>query len=198
MRLVFASTNSAKLAEVVGIARRFGIDLQGLDSISTLGRGPVPLIVEGSPSYYDNAREKALAYAQWSGLSCIADDAGLEVHSLGSLPGVYTARFGFCRVRDALLSGVSYEATFRCCMCFSDVNRRTVAVESAVSGLVAFPPGVAPPASSVPYSSYFTPQGETETLAALVSRGSFQSHRALAFRKLANVLDLTALEVDQG
>ncbi|MBQ6908877.1 MAG: non-canonical purine NTP pyrophosphatase, partial [Synergistaceae bacterium] len=49
-------------------------------------------IVEDGSSYEENAEIKARAWAEISGLSCLADDSGLEVEALNGAPGLFSAR----------------------------------------------------------------------------------------------------------
>ena len=56
--------------------------------------------VEGADSFVDNARLKALQYAQASGLPVLADDSGLSVAALNGAPGVMSARYGGAGVDD--------------------------------------------------------------------------------------------------
>lgn len=49
-------------------------------------------IDETEKTYAANARIKAQAWAQVSGLPCLADDSGLEVKALNGAPGIYSAR----------------------------------------------------------------------------------------------------------
>lgn len=56
---------------------------------------------ECGSSYADNAIIKAQSYAEQTGLSTLADDSGLEVASLGGLPGLRSARFGGEGLSDA-------------------------------------------------------------------------------------------------
>lgn len=192
MRLLFASTNKAKLAEVTTAAAPLGVLVEGLGDFTVRSKlKPPPVVPEIGATYYENARSKALSYAMWSGVSCIADDSGIEIPSLGNLPGVYTAAFGFARMKDLLVPDVAYEATFRCCMCFADAGGRSVSVEGAIDGFVSFPPGAAAPSSSVPYSHFFTPLSESRTLAVLSGRGGYPSHRVKALTSLLSVLNLT-------
>ncbi|MEY4700059.1 MAG: hypothetical protein RL326_246 [Pseudomonadota bacterium] len=192
MRLLFASTNTAKVAEVTAVAASLGVLVEGLGDF-TIRRaiGSPPTISEVGTTYYENACTKALSYALWSGTPTIADDSGIEVPSLGSLPGVYTAGFGFARLRDMLVPDLAHEATFRCCMCFADPMGRSVSVQGAIDGLLCFPRSAATPSSSVPYSHFFTPNGENESLATLSARGGYSSHRVKALTLLLSVLDLT-------
>ncbi len=193
MALLFASTNRAKVAEVTAVAASLGVLVEGLGdfTIRTAAHKPAPVVSETGTTYYENARTKALSYASWSGEPCIADDSGIEVPSLWNLPGVYTAGFGFARLRDMIVPGLRYQATFRCCMCFASPGGRTVSVESSIDGFVCFPQGASAPATSVPYSHFFTPFGESETLAALSALGGYPSHRVKALTSLFSVLNFT-------
>lgn len=49
-------------------------------------------VEETGETYADNARLKARAWAQASGLPCLADDSGLEAEALDGAPGVRSAR----------------------------------------------------------------------------------------------------------
>lgn len=48
---------------------------------------------ETGETYQDNARIKAMAGMEASGLVTLADDSGLEVQAMGGEPGVHSARF---------------------------------------------------------------------------------------------------------
>ena len=50
-------------------------------------------VEETGDTFEANARIKALAYAQASGLPCLADDSGLEVDALDGAPGVHSERY---------------------------------------------------------------------------------------------------------
>jgi XTP/dITP diphosphohydrolase len=192
MRLLFATTNKAKLAEALPIGAAFGAGIEGLEDFMTRTTfEKPPAVAETGTTYEENARYKARSYSLWSGITCVADDSGLEVDSLGNLPGVYTAGFGFSRVRDLLVPNVHYKATFRCRMCLVDPRGRTVSVEDSLDGFLAFPKGAATPTSPVPYSNFFTPVGETRTLATLTAQGGYESHRAKALTRLLRVLGFT-------
>lgn len=56
--------------------------------------GVVLEVDESGETFEENARLKALAYAQSSGLITLADDSGLEVDALNGAPGVHSARYG--------------------------------------------------------------------------------------------------------
>lgn len=80
-------------------------------------------VPEDGDTYAENARQKAQAYAQASGLLTLADDSGLEVDALGGAPGLHSARYVEGEDVDRLeallahLSGVpptERTARFRC------------------------------------------------------------------------------------
>lgn len=98
MRLVLASNNAKKLAELQALFAGLPIDLvtQG-----TLG---VAEAEEPHHTFVENALAKARHAAQHSGLPALADDAGLCVDAFGGLPGVQTAhyatQFGYAKGDD--------------------------------------------------------------------------------------------------
>ena len=49
--------------------------------------------LESGDTFADNARGKALYYAQLTGFVTLADDSGLEIDALHGEPGVYSARY---------------------------------------------------------------------------------------------------------
>jgi XTP/dITP diphosphohydrolase len=58
-------------------------------------------VEETGTTYAENARLKAVAFAQAAGLWAIGDDSGLEVAALDSAPGVYSARYAGPGASDA-------------------------------------------------------------------------------------------------
>ena len=85
LRLVCASANPDKVAEIATILG---------DAVELLPRpSHVPDVVEDADTLVGNARLKAVALVDATGMPAIADDTGLEVDALGGAPGVFTARF---------------------------------------------------------------------------------------------------------
>jgi XTP/dITP diphosphohydrolase len=88
MRLLLASGNQKKLAELERLLAALDVDLCTPADI-----GGLDDVVEDQPTFLGNARKKALAAAAASGLWSLADDSGLEVDFLDGAPGVHSARF---------------------------------------------------------------------------------------------------------
>ena len=85
MRIVLASANPDKAREIRGIIG---------DAVVLEPRpAQVPDVVEDGATLVDNARLKAVALCDATGLPALADDTGLEVDALGGAPGVWAARY---------------------------------------------------------------------------------------------------------
>ncbi|MCD2511377.1 non-canonical purine NTP pyrophosphatase [Comamonas endophytica] len=87
MKIVLASNNRGKLAELQAMFAPLGVELvrQG-----DLFEGEAP---EPHCTFVENALSKARFAAERSGLPAIADDAGMCVDHFGGLPGVDTAYY---------------------------------------------------------------------------------------------------------
>ena len=86
-RLVLASGNAGKLAELRALLADTGVELLAQ---SQLG---VDDIEETGLSFVENALLKARHVARATGLPALADDSGLCVDALGGAPGLYSARY---------------------------------------------------------------------------------------------------------
>jgi len=95
MKLVLASNNAGKLAELQVLFAPLGVELVRQ---SELGVGEAD---EPFRTFVENALAKARHAAALTGLPAIADDAGLCVDAFGGLPGVdtafYATRFGYAK-----------------------------------------------------------------------------------------------------
>ena len=87
MKLVLASHNAGKLAELRGLLAGCGIDVVPQ---AQLGIGEIE---ETGLTFIENALLKARHAARISGLPALADDSGLCVDALGGAPGLYSARY---------------------------------------------------------------------------------------------------------
>ena len=87
-RVVVATKNAGKLAEI-----RAALAFQGWEFVSSAEVGDWPDVEETGETFLDNARLKALAVREHTGLAALADDSGLEVDALGGEPGVYSSRY---------------------------------------------------------------------------------------------------------
>ena len=98
MKIVLASNNLGKLAELLPLFEPLGVELV------TQGSLGVPEAPEPYKTFVENALTKARNAAQHTGLPAIADDAGLCIDAWNGLPGVDTAyycmQFGYEKSDD--------------------------------------------------------------------------------------------------
>jgi XTP/dITP diphosphohydrolase len=84
-RLLVATHNSGKLEEIAALLTPYGVSCVGAAELG------LPEPEETGTRFVENARIKAHAAAQATGLPALADDSGIEIDALGGAPGVYTA-----------------------------------------------------------------------------------------------------------
>ena len=87
MRLVLATRNPGKVAELDARLDGLGAELVTADALSA------PPVEEDADTLRGNAEKKARALHAHAGLPALADDTGLEVDALDGAPGVRSARF---------------------------------------------------------------------------------------------------------
>ncbi len=87
LRLVLASSNRKKLAELQVLFAPLGVDLVMQESLG-IGEAEEP-----HATFIENALAKARHAAQLAAGAAIADDSGLCVDALGGAPGVISAHF---------------------------------------------------------------------------------------------------------
>lgn len=88
MKLLLSTNNKGKLRELQAILADMPLEL-----LTPADLGLDLDVDEDGSTYAENAAKKALAFAQASGLTCLADDSGLEVDALNGAPGLYSARY---------------------------------------------------------------------------------------------------------
>jgi len=86
--LLIASENPGKIKEIKDILSAFDGTL-----ITSKDMDLALKVEETGDTYAKNARLKAFAYLNASGIATLADDSGLEVNALNGAPGIYSARF---------------------------------------------------------------------------------------------------------
>ena len=125
MRVVLASNNAKKLAELQALFAPLGVELV------TQGSLGVPEAAEPHPTFVENALEKARHASRLTGLPALADDSGLSVEALGGAPGVLSARYAtlFGGPRD---DGANNEALLRQLQAVADRRARFVCVLAAL------------------------------------------------------------------
>jgi XTP/dITP diphosphohydrolase len=192
MRLLVATTNPNKLREIRPLFAGSPVELATLADVA-----PVPEPAETGSTFWENAREKALAYARATGLVTVAEDSGLVIDALGGEPGVrsarflgeavsYPARFEEIYGRLAAQPGGPHLASFFTALAVADGERIVFETDARIDGLIAPAPSGSQGFGYDPIFLY-PPFGKT-TAEMTAEEKAAVSHRARAFRDLRRAL----------
>jgi XTP/dITP diphosphohydrolase len=197
-RLIIATHNRGKLAEMRDLLAPFGVDAV---AAAELGLAEPE---ETGTTFLENARIKAAAATRASGLPAFADDSGLVVDALDGEPGIYSARWAGpekdfrramqdvdtkLRARGAL-APEQRKAHFVSALCVAWPDGHAEMFEARVDGTLVWPPRGD---RGFGYDPMFLPDGFDRTFGEMTSEekhglpplGLGLSHRARAFVKLA-------------
>jgi XTP/dITP diphosphohydrolase len=197
-RLVIATHNEGKLVEM-----RELLGVHGVEAVSATELN-LPEPEETGTTFAANARIKAEAAAQASGLPAFADDSGLVVDALDGAPGIYSARWAGetkdfkhamerveagLRERDAF-NPAQRTAHFVSVLCVAWPDGHVEEFDGVVNGTLVWPPRGE---KGFGYDPMFLPEGFDLTFGemtreqkhGLPPKGDGLSHRARAFLKLA-------------
>ncbi|MDP8974910.1 MAG: RdgB/HAM1 family non-canonical purine NTP pyrophosphatase [Actinomycetota bacterium] len=187
MRFVLASANPHKAAEIAAI----------LDGFEVLPRPPeIPDVEETGETLEENARLKARALVDATGLAAVADDTGLEVAALDGAPGVHSARYAgvgatyagnVAKLLGALDGEEDRRARFRTVAIALFPDGREIVAEGVVEGEITTE---RQGSGGFGYDPVFAPLGSDGRTFAQMSAAEKNalSHRGRAFRALAEYL----------
>ena len=189
-KLLIATTNNGKLREIRSILAGLAVELVSLEAFPGVAEPE-----ETGATFAENARLKALYYADQTGLPAVADDSGIEIDALGGAPGVHSARWQgndypakFAAIyRELAARGLAMSpARFVAHIAVADAQRILFEATGTVEGEIAREPAGTHGFGYDPIF-FFPPYGctlaevEGEKKAAV-------SHRGQAFRQLATWL----------
>ena len=199
-RLVIATHNPGKLAEMRELLAPYGVDAV---SAGELG---LPEPEETGTTFRSNARIKAVAASKATSLPAFADDSGLAVDALGGQPGIHSARWAgptkdfagaMTRIERLMqehgaIQPAQRKAHFVSALCVAWPDDHLEEVEARVDGQLVWPPRGD---SGFGYDPAFLPDGHNRTFGEMTSiekhglppHGMGLSHRAKAFVKLAEM-----------
>ena len=210
MRLIFASNNAHKLAEVQAIMPA------GVEVVSLREVGFVDEIDETGSTLEENSLIKAETVWNWvreNGVQAdgvFADDTGLEIAVLDGAPGVYTARWAYlepslledatCPLREMelyaanrrkalwMLEGkTNRKAQFRTVITWIKADGQQLQVDGVVRGTMTTEERGE---GGFGYDSIFVPEGYDRTFAELPAETKNSiSHRARALEALVRELE---------
>jgi XTP/dITP diphosphohydrolase len=192
VKILLATRNDAKLAELRRLVEGRGFEVVGLDDVPEFPEAP-----ETGATFEENALAKARDAAAVTGLVAVADDSGLAVDALNGMPGVLSARWsgrrGSRTERDAANLALVLDqmadvpedrrgAAFVCAAAAAHPDgREVVVVERWPGTLIRLPRGT----NGFGYDPAFVPEGESRTSAEMApEEKDAVSHRSQALRAL--------------
>jgi pyridoxamine 5'-phosphate oxidase len=197
LRIVFASRNPHKLEQAARVLD--GIDLIPLDEVA-----PDLILDEPFDSFLENARAKAVAVTEGTGLPAVADDSGIEVDALGGAPGVRSARYAGVGATDednnrklvaALKEVPERDRTcrYRCVAVLALPDGRELAAEGLCEGRIVLE---GRGSMGFGYDPHVIPDGDTRTMGQIpLDEKLAFNHRGRAFRSLLE--KIRALETSE-
>jgi len=192
--VTFASTNPHKAQEIR--------ELFAVYEVAVHHAGKLAAPVEDADTYEGNARIKAIAYAAALGVTCLADDSGVEVAALGGAPGLRSAHYAEAvgtRVerdeanRDKLLlelnalGVVDRAARLVCALCLAEPSGRILFSARGVAAAIVTEAPRGENGSGYD-SVLFIPELGKTIAEASATEWNGRSHRAAAVRQLAAYL----------
>ncbi|MBW7957621.1 MAG: XTP/dITP diphosphatase [Deltaproteobacteria bacterium] len=192
MKLVIATRNRGKAAEIAGLLEGTGVEVVTLNEYPSLVLPP-----ETGDSFRENALIKARFVAEATGLPALSDDSGLEVDALSGAPGVFSARYAGEGATDAdnyvkllaALEGVpegKRTARFRCAAAFVEPGKGEEVFEGEFEGEISTEPRGS---GGFGYDPVFVVPGRGLTVAELPPGEKDRiSHRAKALRAFRDFL----------
>ena len=187
--ILFASNNEHKVNEVRKLLpERYSV--LSLNDIHWTEDIPEPF-----ETYEENAKAKAYFVFDRTGMSCFADDSGLEVDSLHGRPGVLSARYAgetknsednIERILAELGNNENRKARFQAVIVFIHDDGQIATFTGTVEGRINFKPVGS---GGFGYDPIFIPEGFDETFGQLPeSIKNKISHRAKAMQKFVEYL----------
>jgi len=184
MKLLIASRNPHKLAEIRAIFHLPGMEIIGTHEIEGL-----PEVIEDGRTFQANAVKKAVSLAMLTKLWTLADDSGLEVDALNGEPGVYSARYAgepanYAANNAKLLQCLEQQphraARFVCVVALASPSGRAQIVEGLCQGRILHE---SRGEQGFGYDPLFVPDNYEQTFAQMDAALKNQiSHRARALK----------------
>jgi XTP/dITP diphosphohydrolase len=200
MRLVIATSNKGKTAEIKDLLKGFPVDIKNLNDF-----GPIPPLKEEGNTFDENAYQKASFTARILGLPALADDSGLLVEALNGAPGVHSARYAgenatdeqrYLKLLEEMKGKSNRNAAFECVISIAVPTGPALTYEARCQGLITERPAGS---NGFGYDPIFFYPPLNKTFAELTrEEKSRVSHRGKAFAELKDEFDKVLIWIDQN
>jgi|TARA_B110000467_G_scaffold109105_1_gene99432 XTP/dITP diphosphohydrolase len=191
MKIILATHNADKRNEMMAALADLNIEILSLEDFPQVGE-----IIEDGHTLVENAKIKAKAVFDITGIPAISDDTGLLVDALDGAPGVYSARYAgehatysdnvnklLDEMKDILAQNRG--AQFQTSMVFLNNDTELMANGIVKGQITETPKGV----GGFGYDPVFYIPEQEKTFAEMTIQEKNQiSHRGIALRNLKGIL----------
>ena len=193
-KLLIGTNNKGKLREIKILLPK-NIEIHSTSEFNL--KSPI----ENGKTFKENSLIKSKYFSKKTGLTCLADDSGLEIDLLDKNPGIFSARWGgkygdfnkaIKRVyrelskKDKNWKYKKIRARFICALSISYLDKKIACVQSKIEGFVSIEPKGA---NGFGYDPIFVPKGKRKTFGEMKPAKKYKmDHRYFAFKKLRKFL----------
>lgn len=191
MKILLATHNKNKITEIKAALKDTSHQILSLDDFPDL-----PDVIEDGDTLEHNSLKKAKEIYEFSKITTLADDTGLEVEALNGEPGVYSARWAGegCTYKDNCVKMLDEmrevpeekrNASFRCVITLYGNGILETASGELKGSIIEEEKG----GGGFGYDPVFVPDGYNITLAEMsLTEKNLISHRGLAVKKMAEII----------
>jgi len=193
-QLLIGTKNKGKLREIRSL-------LPNYIKIYSTSNFKLKSPAENGKTFEENSLIKSKHFSKKTGLTCLADDSGLEIDHLDKRPGIYSARWGgksgdFNKAikkvfreldkKDKNWKNKKIKARFVCALSISYLNKKIACVVGKVEGRISNEPKGK---NGFGYDPIFIPLKKTKTFGEMKPSQKYKmDHRYQAFKKLKRFL----------
>jgi XTP/dITP diphosphohydrolase len=193
-KLLIGTNNKGKLREIKSLLPK-NIEIHSTSEFNL--KSPI----ENGKTFKENSIIKSKYFSKRTGLSCLADDSGLEVDLLDKKPGIYSARWGgtggdFNKAIKRVYRELNkknknwkqrkIKARFICALSISYLNKKIACVQGKVEGYISIKPKGK---NGFGYDPIFIPRGKKKTFGEMKPEQKYKmDHRYYAFKKIRKFL----------
>ena len=192
--LLIGTNNKGKLREIKSLLPK-NIKIHSTSKFNL--KSPI----ESGKTFKENSLIKSKYFSKKTGLTCLADDSGLEIDCLDKNPGIYSARWGgkygdFSKAirkvyrelnkKDKNWKSKKIRARFICALSISNLNKNITCVLGKVEGYISHKPkGL----NGFGYDPIFIPLNKRKTFGEMMPSQKYKmDHRYQAFKKIKKFL----------
>ncbi|MDP3372095.1 MAG: non-canonical purine NTP pyrophosphatase [Candidatus Paracaedibacteraceae bacterium] len=188
-KLIIASTNAGKIAEIIQIIKELNFEQFEVQSISNYN---IPEPDEPYDDFLSNATHKAKYYGKALNQLTLSDDSGLCIEALNGFPGIKTKDFmlefggyesAYAELERMLMDHQNKKAYFQTAMAlYCPIEDKLLSSEDNEWGIISFP---ARGTNGFGFDPVFIPNGYDKTMAELgpIIKNKI-SHRAKSLKNL--------------